>query len=58
MKACGHLPTEHAAPKCVYLALMSLDPKGTGRARWSARRKKALNAFDLTFDGRPTTTRR
>jgi hypothetical protein len=26
-----------AALKCVYLALMSLDPTGTGRKRWSAR---------------------
>jgi len=26
----GHVPTEQAALKCVYLALMSLDPTGTG----------------------------
>jgi hypothetical protein len=31
---------------------MSLDPTGTGRKRWSNRCKKALNAFEITFDGR------
>ncbi|MBB6172072.1 transposase-like protein [Nocardiopsis mwathae] len=58
VKARGHFPSEQAALKCVYLALMSLDPKGTGRAKWSARWKKPLNAFDLAFDGRLTATRR
>ncbi|CAM4398504.1 IS256 family transposase [Nocardiopsis rhodophaea] len=58
VKARGHFPSEQAALKCVYLALMSLDPKGTGRAKWSARWKKALNAFDLAFDGRLTATHR
>ena len=58
VKARGHFPNEQAALKCVYLALMALDPKGTGRAKWSSRLKKALNAFDLAFDGRLTTTRR
>ena len=38
--------------KCLYLALMSLDPTGKGRGRWSNRWKAALNAFDITFDGR------
>jgi len=52
VNARGHFPTEQAALKCVYLALMSLDPTGTGRKRWSARWKRALNAFDITFDGR------
>jgi len=52
VNARGHFPTEHAALKCVYLALMSLDPTGTGRKRWSGRWKKALNAFEITFDGR------
>ena len=28
VKARGHFPTEQAALKCVYLALMSLDPTG------------------------------
>jgi putative transposase len=52
VKARGHFPTEQAALKCLYLALMSLDPTGKGRQRWSNRWKGALNAFDITFDGR------
>jgi transposase-like protein len=52
VKARGHFPTEQAALKCLYLALMSLDPGGKGRGRWSNRWKSALNAFDITFDGR------
>jgi putative transposase len=51
VNARGHFPTEQAI-KCIYLALMSLDPTGTGRKRWSSRWKKALNAFEITFDGR------
>jgi hypothetical protein len=41
-----------AALKCRYLTIMSLDPTGPGRERWSHRWKAALNAFDITFDGR------
>jgi len=52
VNARGHFPTEQAALKCVYLALMSLDPTGAGRKRWSNRWKSALNAFEITFDGR------
>jgi putative transposase len=52
VNARGHFPNEQAALKCVYLAIMSLDPTGTGRRRWSNRWKKALNAFEITFDGR------
>ncbi|WP_426226337.1 IS256 family transposase [Pseudarthrobacter sp. DSP2-3-2b1] len=52
VNARGHFPTEQAALKCVYLAVMSLDPTGTGRQRWSNRWKAALNAFEVTFDGR------
>ena len=52
VNARGHFPTEQAALKCVYLALMSLDPTGTGQKRWSNRWKAALNAFEITFDGR------
>jgi putative transposase len=52
VKTRGHFPTEAAALKCVYLALMSLDPTGTGRKRWVARWKAPLNAFELTFPGR------
>ncbi|WP_434600256.1 IS256 family transposase [Streptomyces sp. A5-4] len=58
VRARGHFPTEQAALKCVYLAVMSLDPKGTGRKRWTMRWKAALNAFDITFDGRLTAGRR
>ena len=38
--------------KCLYLAITSLDPTGKGRQRWTNRWKAALNAFDITFDGR------
>ncbi|WP_103511432.1 IS256 family transposase [Streptomyces sp. SM13] len=58
VRARGHFPTEQAALKCVYLAVMSLDPKGTGRKRWTMRWKAALNAFDIAFDGRLTAGRR
>jgi hypothetical protein len=34
------------------MALMRLDPTGRGRGRWTMRWKAALNAFDVTFDGR------
>jgi hypothetical protein len=40
------------------LAVMSLDPGGKGRARWSNRWKAALNAFDITFGGRLSAGRR
>ena len=49
--------TEQAALKCLYLALMSLDPTGKGRQRWTNRWKAALNAFDIAFDGRLTAGR-
>ncbi|MEU4807032.1 IS256 family transposase [Actinosynnema sp. NPDC023587] len=52
VKARGHFPNEQAALKCVYLAVMSLDPTGTGRKRWTMRWKPALNAFEIAFDGR------
>jgi putative transposase len=52
VNARGHFPNEQAAMKCVYLAIMSLDPTGRGRQRWSNRWKAALNAFEVTFDGR------
>jgi transposase-like protein len=58
VNARGHFPTEQAALKCLYLALMSLDPTGKGRARWSNRWKAALNAFDITFDGRLSAGRK
>src|SRR3954451_793136 len=52
VKARGHFPNEQAALKCVYMAIMSLDPTGKGRKRWITRWKAALNAFAITFDGR------
>jgi len=52
VRARGHFPNEQAALKCVYLAVMSLDPTGQGRARWTQRWKAAPNAFDITFNGR------
>jgi putative transposase len=52
VNARGHFPTEQAALKCVYMALMGLDPTGRGRGRWTMRWKAALNAFDIAFDGR------
>jgi putative transposase len=58
VNARGHFPTEQAALKVLYLAITSLDPTGKGRARWSNRWKAALNAFDITFDGRVSAGRR
>ncbi|WP_233599019.1 IS256 family transposase [Amycolatopsis sp. WAC 01375] len=52
VKARGHFPNEQTALKCVYMAIMSLDPTGTGRKRWTMRWKPALNAFEIAFDGR------
>jgi hypothetical protein len=53
VKARGHFPNEQAALKCVYMAVMSLDPTGTGRKRWMTRWKPALNAFEIAFDRPP-----
>jgi hypothetical protein len=36
----------------------SLDPTGKGAKKWSNRWKAALNAFDITFDGRISAARR
>src|SRR6201995_5271270 len=58
VNARGHFPTEQAALKCLYLAIMSLDPTGKGRKRWTNRWKGALNAFDMTFDGRLSAGRK
>jgi transposase-like protein len=52
VKARGHFPSEQAALKCLYLVTRSLDPTGTGRARWAMRWKPALNAFAITFGDR------
>ena len=53
----GSQPTEQAALKVLYLTVVSLDPTGKGRARWTNRWKAALNAFDITFDGRVSAGR-
>ncbi|GAU71576.1 hypothetical protein SSP35_51_00070 [Streptomyces sp. NBRC 110611] len=57
VRARGHFPSEAAALKCVYLAVMSLDPTGKGRKRWITRWKLALQAFDIAFDGRLSAAR-
>ena len=56
VKARGHFPTETAALKGVYLALMSLDATGRGRQRWMNRWKPVLNAFTIAFPGLITMT--
>jgi putative transposase len=48
----GHFPLEQAALKHFDLVIVSLDPTGRGRQRWTNRWKAALNAFDIIFDGR------
>jgi putative transposase len=58
VKARGHFPTEQAALKHLYLVIISLDPTGRGRQRWSNRWKGALNAFDITFNGRLSAARK
>jgi putative transposase len=58
VRARGHFPTEQAALKCFYMVILALDPTGRGRRRWTNRWKKALNAFDITFDGRLSAARR
>jgi putative transposase len=57
VRARGHFPNEAAALKCVYLAVMSLDPTGQGRRKWTMRWKPALNAFEMTFEGRLSAAR-
>ncbi|WP_370648202.1 IS256 family transposase [Amycolatopsis sp. FU40] len=52
VRARGHFPTEQAAMKCLYLVTRSLDPTGTGRARWTMRWKPVINAFAITFGDR------
>jgi transposase-like protein len=58
VKARGHFPNEQAALKHLYLVIISLDPTGRGRQRWTNRWKAALNAFDITFDGRVSAGRK
>ncbi|MGW2190585.1 hypothetical protein ACWC0D_32730, partial [Streptomyces sp. NPDC001719] len=54
VRARRHFPSETAALQCVYLAVISLDPTGTRRKRWTSHWKQALQAFDITFNGRLT----
>jgi transposase-like protein len=54
VRARGHFPNESAALKCVFMALMSLDPTGKGSKRWTMRWKAPLNAFQIAFEGRLT----
>ncbi|MBN1632347.1 MAG: IS256 family transposase [Thermoleophilia bacterium] len=58
VNARGHFPNEQAALKVLYLTVRSLDPTGKGAKKWSNRWKAALNAFDITFDGRISAARR
>jgi putative transposase len=58
VRARGHFPNEQAALKCVYLAVMSLDPTGKGQKRWITRWKPALNAFEVAFEGRLSAARK
>jgi putative transposase len=44
VKARGHVPNEQAALKHLYVTVVSLDPTGRGRRRWTNRWKAALNA--------------
>lgn len=37
VRARGHFPSEQAALKTLYLVTSSLDPTGTGQARWTMR---------------------
>ncbi|WP_346186762.1 transposase, partial [Streptomyces osmaniensis] len=57
VKARGHFPNEQAPLKCIYMAIMPLDPTGKGQARWTTRWQTALNAFDITFDRRLSAAR-
>lgn len=48
----GHFPNEQAAMKVLYLAVRSLDPKGTGQQRWTMRWKPILNVIAVSFADR------
>lgn len=44
-------PSETAALKCVYKALLSLAPTGKGRKRWTMLWKASPDAFQIAFEG-------
>lgn len=48
----GHFPNDQAALKVLYLAVRSLDPKGTGQQRWMNRWKPVLNVLAVSFHDR------
>ncbi|EFL08846.1 predicted protein [Streptomyces sp. AA4] len=52
IRARGHFLPEQTAKKRLYLVTRSLDPTGTGRARWTMRWKSVINAFAITFGDR------
>jgi putative transposase len=52
----GHFPNDQAAMKVLYLAVRSLDPKGTGQQRWMMRWKPILNVIAVSFHDRMPET--
>lgn len=56
VRARGHSPSEAAALRCIYTALMSLDATGTGRHRWTMHGKTPPNAFQIASEGRLAPT--
>jgi transposase-like protein len=52
----GHFPNEQAAMKVLYLAVRSIDPKGTGQLRWMMRWKPILNVLAVSFHDRMPET--
>jgi hypothetical protein len=51
-KACRALELTVRPAGRLYMVVRSLDPTGRGRRKWITRWKPALNAFEVTFDGR------
>lgn len=54
VRARGLSPTRPPLSSAFMMALMSLDPTGKGRKRWTMRWKAPLNAFQIAFEGRLT----
>jgi putative transposase len=52
INARGHFLTEQARPQCVYLVITNLDSPALVQPL-----EKALNAFEITFDGRLSAAR-
>ncbi|MFE5548900.1 transposase [Streptomyces sp. NPDC056534] len=53
VRARGQFPSEAAALKHVYLAMMPLNPTGTSRKHRTTHCKRTLQAFDIAFNGGP-----